>query len=52
MHTTDTVDYEFVISGEVVLELDDGAEVTLSTGDTVVKMGLVRVAEQNVNPQY
>ena len=29
MHTTDTVDYEFVISGEVVLELDDGAEVTL-----------------------
>ncbi|MEG3585963.1 MAG: cupin domain-containing protein, partial [Actinomycetota bacterium] len=39
MHTTDTVDYEFVISGEVVLELDDGAEVTLKPGDTVVPNG-------------
>ena len=39
MHTTDTVDYEFVISGEVVLELDDGAEVTLKPGDTVVQNG-------------
>ena len=39
MHTTDTVDYEFVISGEVVLELDDGAEVTLKSGDTVVQNG-------------
>ncbi|MBG01286.1 MAG: cupin [Acidimicrobiaceae bacterium] len=39
MHTTDTVDYEFVISGEVVLELDDGAEVTLRPGDTVVQNG-------------
>ena len=39
MHTTDTVDYEFVISGEVVLELDDGAEVTLKPGDTVIQNG-------------
>ena len=29
MHTTDTIDFEVVISGEVVLELDDGAEKTL-----------------------
>ena len=27
------------ISGEVVLELDDGAEVTLRPGDTVVQNG-------------
>lgn len=39
MHTTDTVDFEVVLSGEVVLELDDGAEVTLRPGDTVVQNG-------------
>jgi Cupin domain len=39
MHTTDTVDFEVVISGEVVLELDDGAERTLHVGDTVVQNG-------------
>lgn len=39
MHTTDTVDFEVVLSGEIVLELDDGAEVTLKAGDTVVQNG-------------
>ncbi|CAN5733339.1 cupin domain-containing protein [soil metagenome] len=39
MHTTPTIDYEYVIEGEVVLELDDGAEVTLRPGDTVVQNG-------------
>lgn len=39
MHTTATVDYEYVIEGEVVLELDDGVEVTLRPGDTVVQNG-------------
>lgn len=39
MHTTATVDFEYVIEGEVVLELDDGAEVTLRPGDTVVQNG-------------
>ncbi len=39
MHTTDTTDFEIVLSGRVVLELDDGAEVTLSPGDTVVQNG-------------
>ena len=39
MHTTDTVDFEVVLSGEVICELDDGAEVTLKTGDTFVQNG-------------
>ena len=39
MHTTDTIDIEVVISGEVWLELDDGAEVRLGPGDTVVQNG-------------
>lgn len=39
MHTTDTTDFEIVLSGTVILELDDGAEVTLSPGDTVVQNG-------------
>jgi mannose-6-phosphate isomerase-like protein (cupin superfamily) len=39
MHTTDTIDFEYVVSGEVVLELDDGAEVVLHPGDTVVQNG-------------
>ena len=36
MHITDTIDFEVVLEGTVVLELDDGAEVTLHAGDTVV----------------
>jgi len=39
MHTTASVDYEFVVSGSVVLELDDGTEVELHAGDTVVQNG-------------
>ncbi len=39
MHTTATVDYEFVVSGRVVLELDDGETRELSAGDTVVQNG-------------
>jgi len=39
MHTTDTVDFEVVISGTVTLELDDGATTSLSPGDTVVQNG-------------
>ncbi len=39
MHTTDTVDFEVIITGTVVLELDDGASVTLHPGDTVVQNG-------------
>jgi mannose-6-phosphate isomerase-like protein (cupin superfamily) len=39
MHTTATVDYEYIVSGSVVLELDDGVEVELHAGDTVVQNG-------------
>jgi len=39
MHTTDTVDLDLVISGECWLELDDGEEVRLGPGDSVVQNG-------------
>ncbi|MGE3326223.1 MAG: cupin domain-containing protein [Acidimicrobiia bacterium] len=39
MHTSATIDYEFVVSGRVVLELDDGATKELAAGDTVVQNG-------------
>lgn len=39
MHTTDTIDFEVVLEGTVILELDDGAEVALNPGDTVVQNG-------------
>jgi quercetin dioxygenase-like cupin family protein len=39
MHTTHTVDFGVVISGEIWLELDDGAEVHLTAGDTVIQNG-------------
>ena len=39
MHTTDTVDFDVVVFGEVVMELDDGAEVLLKAGDSVIQNG-------------
>jgi mannose-6-phosphate isomerase-like protein (cupin superfamily) len=39
MHTSATIDFEVVMSGECVLELDDGAERVLRPGDTVVQNG-------------
>lgn len=39
MHTTDTVDFDVIVSGEVSLELDDGAEVRLKAGDCVIQNG-------------
>lgn len=39
MHRTDTVDFNLIVSGEVWLELDDGAEVLLRAGDCVVQNG-------------
>jgi mannose-6-phosphate isomerase-like protein (cupin superfamily) len=39
MHTTDTVDFDVIVSGEAHLELDDGAEVPLKAGDCVVQNG-------------
>jgi Cupin domain len=39
MHRTATVDYGIVLDGEVVLELDDGAQAVLTAGDTIVQLG-------------
>lgn len=39
MHTTDTVDYVYIASGDICLEVDDGAEVELHAGDTIVQQG-------------
>jgi hypothetical protein len=39
MHTTNSVDVDIVVSGEVVLELDDAAETVLRAGDFVVQNG-------------
>ena len=46
MHRTPTLDYVTVVSGQIVLELDDGATVQLSAGDTVIQHG-VRHAWRN-----
>ncbi|HMK11232.1 MAG TPA: cupin domain-containing protein [Acidimicrobiales bacterium] len=39
MHTTATIDFVVLLQGELVLELDDGAQVALHAGDTVVQNG-------------
>ena len=39
MHTTASIDYGIVLSGEATMELDDGAMVTLRPGDTYVQNG-------------
>ncbi|MGI5126802.1 cupin domain-containing protein [Pseudonocardia sp. CA-107938] len=39
MHTTDSLDYVLVVSGEITLELDDGESTVLRAGDVVVQNG-------------
>ncbi|WP_067581978.1 cupin domain-containing protein [Endozoicomonas ascidiicola] len=39
MHTTNSVDYGIVLSGEICLELDDGQEQRLKAGDCVIQNG-------------
>lgn len=39
MHKTDTVDFDIVVFGEIVLEVDDGAEAVLKAGDCVIQNG-------------
>ena len=39
MHTTATIDYGVVLSGQADLELDDGAKVTLSAGESYIQNG-------------
>ncbi len=39
MHTTATVDFGIVVSGQATLELDDGAKLSLNPGDTYIQNG-------------
>ena len=39
MHATESVDFDLVLSGEVILELADGQEVRLGPGDSAVLSG-------------
>lgn len=39
MHTTATIDFEYVVSGRCVLELDNGATREVGPGDVVVQNG-------------
>ena len=41
MHRTDSVDYIVVMSGEIDMELDDGVEVHLKSGDVMVQRGTI-----------
>ena len=41
MHRTDSIDYLVVISGEIDMELDDGASVHIKAGDVLVQRGTV-----------
>ena len=50
MHMTDTVDYIAILSGEVWLVLDTGAEVHLTPGDCVVQNGTLH-AWHNRTPE-
>lgn len=48
MHTTPTLDYDIVLSGQITLEVDDSQTVHLNPGDIVVQGG-VRHAWRNPN---
>jgi mannose-6-phosphate isomerase-like protein (cupin superfamily) len=37
MHSNETVDYTVIMSGEIVMRLEDGTEVSLRAGDVVVQ---------------
>jgi mannose-6-phosphate isomerase-like protein (cupin superfamily) len=39
MHTTDSLDYVVVVSGEITLQVDDGRQTVLRAGDVVVQNG-------------
>ena len=41
MHRTRTLDYGVVLSGSIVLELDDGVTVALQAGDVLVQRGTI-----------
>lgn len=39
MHRSESIDFVYVLEGEIVLELDDGRETVLRAGDTAVQNG-------------
>jgi hypothetical protein len=39
MHTTDSIDFGIVLQGDIYLELDNGAERHMQTGDCVIQNG-------------
>ena len=41
MHRSNSIDYAVVLEGSIVMQMDDGVEVTLSAGDTLVQRGTV-----------
>jgi len=41
MHRTQTLDYGVILSGAIVLELDDGVEAELGAGDVLVQRGTI-----------
>ena len=43
MHRTNSIDYGIVMSGQVVLELDDGVRTLLGPGDIVVQRGTIHL---------
>lgn len=43
MHRTNSIDYGIVMSGEVELELDDGAVTTAGPGDIIVQRGTMHL---------
>jgi hypothetical protein len=46
MHTTQTIDYDIVLAGELYLQLDDGAEFRVPAGTCIIQNG-TRHAWQN-----
>lgn len=51
MHITQTIDYALVMSGEIDMELDDGASVHLRQGDALVQRATVHNwANRGVDP--
>ncbi|HXA34470.1 MAG TPA: cupin domain-containing protein [Acidimicrobiales bacterium] len=38
-HRTNTIDYEYIVSGQIDLMMDDGSSVTLRAGDVNVQLG-------------
>lgn len=41
MHRTESTDYAVILSGSIVLALDDGVEVVLNAGDVLVQRGTI-----------